>query len=350
MIHPSPARTSAGPRTCPRTGPRTLAAAALTAGLLALSACGGTPAGEDARAGEAGTEGTRTVSTVNGEVEVPADAQRIVVLNYALAGYLYDMDVPVAATIPEDADRGNQEFSPLWGEAPEEDGTEFLPWSADGFDLEAILEAEPDLIIAGGWGFPSFHAEAAYDDLSAIAPTVVVDKALPDWQGQAEFLATEVFNRPEAFEEMAAEYEARLGEVREVIEVPEQPTSFVSVTGEGTPYLVLEDQGLPLMFDALGFETNDIAARNELEPYQPGGDLAELSTEQLGQLVDSETLFVMGFNADTASVEALKDEPAWSGLPAFADEHAHDLPYWALRHDFDESLELLDLVEEEFGR
>jgi iron complex transport system substrate-binding protein len=341
-------RTSHPLRTSRRRASRTLAAATLAAGLLALTACGGSAADEGSEEEAAG--GTRTVSTPYGDVAVPTDAQRIVVLNYALAGYLYDMDVPVTATIPEDADQRNQEYSPLWGSAPDEDGTEFLPWSTDGFDLEAVLEADPDLIIGGGWGFPSFHAEKAYEDLSAIAPTVVVDKALPDWQGQAEFLAVDVFDRPEAYEEMVTEYETRLEEVRDAIEVPEQPTSFVSVTGEGTPYLVLEDQGLPRMFDALGFEVNDIAARNGLEPYQPGGDLAELSTEQLGQLVDSETLFVMGFNADTASAEALADDPAWSGLPAFAHDRAYDLPYWALRHDFDESLEVLDLVEEEFGR
>ncbi|MET3859345.1 iron complex transport system substrate-binding protein [Dietzia sp. 2505] len=329
---------------------RAMVAGTLALTLAALAAC--SPGGEATGDGAEGTSpgATRTVPTPKGDVTVPADPQRVVVLNYALAGYLYELDVPIAATIPEDADQTNAEFSELWGQAPAEDGTEFLPWSADGFDLEAILETDPDLIVAGGWGFPNFQADEAYEDLTAIAPTVIVDKAFADWQDQAEFLAVDVFGKPEAFEDMVGTYESRVAEVAEAIEVPPQPTSFISVTADGTPYLLFENTGLPLMFGELGFEADDLVARNALQPYQPGGDMAELSTEQLGRIVDSKTVFVMGFNGETTSVEQLADEPAWRNLPAFVSANAFDLPYWALRHDYDEALALLDLVEEEFGR
>lgn len=329
---------------------RTLASVALALTLTALTACSSGGAQAEGDGGDASAEQTRTVATTKGEVEVPTDPQRVVVLNYALVGYLYELDVPVTATIPEDASQTEGEFSALWGEDPAEDGTRFLPWSADGFDLEAVLETDPDLIIAGGWGFPNFQADAAYEDLSAIAPTVLVDKALTDWQEQAEFLAVDVFGQPEAFDEMVETYDARLSEVADSIEVPAQPTSFVSVTADGTPYLLYPGIGLPLMFDDLGFETDDLVTEHGLEPYQPGGDMAELSTEQLGQIVDSPSLFVMGFNADTTSVEELSGEPAWRTLPAFRDDSAFDLPYWAVRHDYDEALSLLDMVAEEFGK
>ncbi|MFN3601804.1 MAG: ABC transporter substrate-binding protein [Dietzia sp.] len=334
-----------------RTRPvRSMVSATLAVTLAALAACspGGGAAGDGG--GIAGAEGTRTVSTPKGEVAVPADPQRVVVLNYALAGYLYELDVPVVATIPEDASQARGEFSEMWGEAPAEDGTEFLPWSADGFDLEAILETDPDLIVAGGWGFPHFQADEAYDDLSAIAPTVLVDMAFSDWQDQAEFLAVDVFGKPGAFEGMVENYEARVGEVAGSIEVPDQPTSFISVTADGTPYLLFENSGLPLMFGELGFGTDELVARNDLQPYQPGGDMAELSTEQLGRIVDSRSVFVMGFNAETTSVSRLAQEPAWRNLPAFVEGNAFDLPYWAVRHDYDEALALLDLVEEEFAQ
>lgn len=132
---------------------RPIMAAAMTLMLAATAACS---AGEgDPSAGAASEPGgTRTVSTPKGDVEVPSDPERVVVLNYALAGYLYELDIPVAATIPEDASQANGEFSELWGNAPEEDGTEFLPWSADGFDLEAILATDPDLIVGRRMGVP----------------------------------------------------------------------------------------------------------------------------------------------------------------------------------------------------
>ncbi|HJC61836.1 MAG TPA: ABC transporter substrate-binding protein [Candidatus Dietzia intestinigallinarum] len=328
---------------------RPLVAAALTLMMAATAACSSGDADPSAGA-SGGAEETRLVSTPEGEVEVPADPERVVVLNYALVGYLYELDVPVTATIPEDASQASGEFSEMWGDHPAEDGTQFLPWSADGFDLEAILATDPDLIVAGGWGFPGFQAEEAYEDLSAIAPTVLVDRSYADWRDQAEFLAVDVFDDRAGFDEMVSTYEDRVAEVAGSIEVPPQPTSFISVTADGAPYLLFEGTGLPVMFDELGFRTNDLVAQYDLAPYQPGGDMAELSTEQLGQIVDSETLFIMGFNADTTSVAELTDSPAWRNLPAFVNGNAYDLPYWALRHDYNEALALLDMVQTEFGR
>lgn len=74
---------------------RGITAAALTGALVLLSSCGSSGSSADA-----GPAQTRTVTTAEGPVEVPVDPQRIVVLNYALAGYLYDIDEPVVATTP----------------------------------------------------------------------------------------------------------------------------------------------------------------------------------------------------------------------------------------------------------
>src|SRR5690625_4549276 len=118
---------------------------------LALAGCGLTEEGSEAQA--AGDEATRVVATDQGEVTIPADPQRVVVLNHALAGYFFHLDVPVAATIPETVD-GEGGYSEFWAEEAEAAGTEILPWSSDGFDFEAILATEPDLIVGGGVGFP----------------------------------------------------------------------------------------------------------------------------------------------------------------------------------------------------
>ncbi|UVY84441.1 ABC transporter substrate-binding protein [Brachybacterium sp. NBEC-018] len=331
---------------------RTFAAALAAAPLLGLAACAdegtassSSSAGSDASDG--GAAGTRTVSTVKGDVEVPADPQRIVVLNYALAGYLFDLDLPVAATTTEAAEVDGS-FSEFWGDAPTQAGTQMLSWSSDGFDLEAVLGMEPDLIVAGGWGFPYFQADKAYEDLSAIAPTVLVDKALTSWREQFSFLAEHVFDRKETLDELVAAYEDRLAEVKAAITLPPQPISLLYVTGEGTPFVFLEDF-VPAEFEGLGFEIDPIASTHELEPYTAGGDSAELSTENLGQLVTSPTVFVCGFNQDTFTVEELGRRAVWKDLPAFQDGHAYDLPYWASRHDYDEALALLDLLQETFA-
>ncbi|NEB06953.1 ferric enterobactin (enterochelin)-binding protein, partial [Streptomyces sp. SID13726] len=135
------------------------------------------------------TASERVGATDQGDVTVPTDPQRVVVLNHALAGYLYELDVPVLATVPEVTDDPDPKFSPFWKDQAEADGTELIEWSADGFNLEAILALEPDLIVGGGWGFPLKQATDVYDGLSQIAPTVLVSGTYTTWQEQFEFLA-----------------------------------------------------------------------------------------------------------------------------------------------------------------
>lgn len=323
---------------------RPLAAVALVAA-LALTGC--TAAGSSSDAAETDAA-TRTVTTDYGDVQVPTDAERIVVLNYALAGYLYDLDVPVLATIPESAD-GAGEFSEFWADEAEEDGTVFLPWSVDGFDLEAILDLDPDLIVGGGIGFPLFQAEQVYDDLTAIAPTVLVSGDLGDWRGQFSFIAEDVFDEGAKYEELVAAYDDRVAEVREAITPPPAPASFLTITGDGTAYVLVESLGLPTEFAAVGIEPAPIFAEGDFEVYGGGGDMFELSTEQVGQTITQPTVFVMGFNADTTDVATLQQNPVYAALPAFTSGNAYDLPYWVLRGDYDEAMALLDIIEEQFG-
>lgn len=219
---------------------RLLAVAVVAA--LALTGCSAAdPSGDGDKASAAKT---RTVTTDYGKVKVPAEPKKVVVLNHALAGYLYDLDVPVHATIPEDAD-GKGEFSPYWEKEAKEDGTTFLPWSVDGFDLEAILALEPDLIVGGGIGFPLFQAEKVYDDLTDIAPTVLVGKKLGDWRSQFSFLAGDVFGKADVYDKHLAAYDKRIDEVKKAIKPPAGPVSFLTFTGDGTAFGLVESVGLP---------------------------------------------------------------------------------------------------------
>ncbi|WP_430592419.1 ABC transporter substrate-binding protein [Humidisolicoccus flavus] len=333
---------------------RPLGALALL-GALVLTGCSsdtspeasGSPEASNSPSSDAAAD--RTVTTDYGDVVVPGDAERIVVLNYALAGYLYTLDVPVFATIPEDADATEGEFSPAWAADAEADGTVFLPWSVDGFDLEAILESDPDLIIGGGIGFPLFQAEQVYDELSAIAPTVLVGKALGSWQQQFDFLANDVFDRGEEYDAAIAAYDTRVEEVAATITPPPSPVSFLTFTADGTAYALVETVGLPTEFAAVGIEPAPIFAEGDFEVYGGGGDMFELSTEQAGQVITQPTVFVMGFNGDTIDVATLMENPVYAALPAFQSSNAYDLPYNVLRGDYDDAMELLDIIESLFA-
>ncbi len=322
------------------------------AAVLALSACSADPAPTDVggEPEETASQATEHVVTTDlGDVTVPADPQRVVVLNHALAGYLYELDVPVLATVPEVTEDPDPKFSPFWEDQAEADGTELMEWSSDGYNLEAILALEPDLIVGGGWGFPLKQAMDVYDGLSQIAPTVLVSGDYTTWQEQFAFLADDVFDKGETFEELSAGYDDRLAEVGEAITVPEGETAFLALTAEGTTFALNEGEGLPAIFERLGFAIQPIQEQTGAEPYTPGGDMFEVSAEQVASVVTAPNVFVIGFNGAQIDFDALAADPVYAGLPSFSSGHADELPTWTIRSDYHEAMGLLDVVEEQFS-
>jgi len=312
--------------------------AVMTLMLSACSADGGDSAGGD-----------RVVKTDQGDVVIPADAERVVLLNYALAGYLFDLDVPVVAMTPEVTD-GEKNYNADWADAAEENDTQFLPWSNDGFDMESILDADPDLIIAGGLGFPLKHAETSYDQLTQIAPTVIVSGDLTEWRDQYRFLADDVFGRPDKYTTAVDSYERRVAEVRDNIVVPDGESTFLTFTADGSAFVSIEDRGLPKEFARLGFRPAPLFATGRYEPYTPGGDSFELSSEQVGQVITQDTVFILGFYADVTSADQLRQQPIYAALPAFKKNQAFDLPHWVQSSDYDEAMRMLDIVETMFAK
>ena len=315
---------------------------------LALAGCSSDePSG--ASASTPTEESTRTVTTDQGEVTIPADPERIVVLNSALAGFLFALDVPVHATIPPVPGPGGGEYEENWAADAQDDGTVVLPWPEEGFDLEAIAAEAPDLIVGGGQGFPAFQATEAYEQLTQIAPTVVVSNTLLTWQDQLSFLADDVFDEADAEAELVAAYDARVEEVTEAITLPPTPVGYLVMTADLRPFSLPENSALPQALAELGFEPAPVIADNPGFETFGTGDSFEVSPELVGQVFTAPTIFTFGFNADYTDAATLAQDPIYAQLPAFASGNVHDLPYWGYRADYQEALELLDVIEAEFS-
>lgn len=320
--------------------------------LGALAACSGSGSGSGSDASDGGGDkgsATRTVPTGHGDVTIPAAPKKIVVLNYALVGFLFNLGVPVAATIPETSEGVEGTFSEFWAEDANKAGTTFLPWTDDGFDLEALLGAAPDLIVAGGIGFPLMLAEKSYEQLSQIAPTVVVGKEYTDWRTQLAYLGEKVFDKADEVTALMKAYDDRVTEVKGAITPPPGPVAYVSVSADQRPFVLIESQGLPLDLQAVGIEPAPLFASGSYEPYTKGGDMFELSTEQAAQVLTQPTLLFSAFNNAPVDLPAFRAGQPWAQLPAITGGHAYDLPYWSLRPDYDEALATLDTVRELFA-
>lgn len=144
---------------------RVTAAAALTLGAaLLLSACSSAEPATEA-APEATESQTITFTDNHGDVEMESNPQKVVALDNHVFETLSSWDVPLVA-----APKGL--MGDVWPEYIEDDSIADVGTHRET-NLEAIVAAEPDLII-GGYRFGD-----AYDDLVAQNPTATVIDIAP---------------------------------------------------------------------------------------------------------------------------------------------------------------------------
>ncbi|WP_175497605.1 ABC transporter substrate-binding protein [Roseivivax halotolerans] len=151
---------------------------------------------------------------------IPEDPQRIASLRGdQITTPLLDIGAPIALTVMnrmEDgttyirgaADIFRQQFI-------EASGVEYFSDRAT-IDVEALAAEQPDLIIGRIWN------EEIYDQLKAIAPTVIIPPNMPFLE-HLEWLA-DAANMSDTFDTELARYESRIAEAREVIGTPSEIT------------------------------------------------------------------------------------------------------------------------------
>lgn len=328
---------------------RTLATGAAAALLLAGCASPSPTPTDASPTASAAT--TRTVTTDEGTVTIPSDAERIVVLNTNLAGYLYALDIPVHAVATErpGIDVEQAEFPEFWAAEATADGSSLLGWTEDGFSLEAIAALKPDLIIGGGQGFAASRALTTLDQLNTIAPTVMVSATKLSWQDQLDYLASEVFDVPDRATTLTDAYDARVAEVSAAITLPELPVGFLMPTAGDATFSLPEDSQLPQTLAAVGLTPMPIIADNPGFETFGTGDSLELPAERVLDVLTAPTLFAIGFVDGRVSAAELAQNPLYAQLPAFVSGNVHDLPNWAYRADYQRTMTLLDEIEKMFS-
>ncbi|MFG1793335.1 ABC transporter substrate-binding protein [Nocardia sp. NPDC049149] len=318
------------------------AVALLILALVALIGCSSTTSVEKNAAG------TRQVQTERGAVSVPADPQRVVVVNGALAGYLYDLGVKVQAADPRvlGVTLKPGEFPAAWAEDAKKQNTQALT-SGDTINLEYIAAQQPDLIIGGGQGYPGQQSIEAYDQLTAIAPTVLVPSTLTDWQDQLKAVA-EMVNRADKVPGLIGAYNDKLAKVKASIKAPQGAVSIFQSRKDQMPSVIAPGTPLPTLLTAVGFTIDDQVVAKAGNPARPAAaDWVRISPELLSTVVDAPALIVIQLDGGRALAELAKD-PLLAKLPSFQSGKVYELPPTSMRPDYRVVMNTLDLLAERF--
>lgn len=240
---------------------------------------------------------TVTVTDVRGEVEIPENPERIVDLS-GNSDILSILGYKVVGTANSDA-YDYTKFPTYLEETLK--GATILGYSMqDTMDVEAIMNLDPDLIVI------STVQEKMYDQLSEIAPTVMIKLEALDWKEDVKSLA-KVFNKEEAANTWLENYDKKSKEVGDKIkETYGKDTTYLSFLASGGQFYVFDGAGFGnVLYEDLGL------AKPEGMPEQNDISLPVVTYEGLAS-IKSDYIFVIATDED---LKVLEENGVWNNLP-----------------------------------
>ena len=271
---------------------KTLVATCMTAMMLVGCASNGTK-----NEGKS-TEETVTVTDVRGEVEIPADPKRIVDLS-GNSDILSILGYKVVGTANSDA-YDYTKFPSYLEETLS--GAEILGYSMqDTMDVEAVMNLNPDLIVI------STVQEKMYDQLSEIAPTVMIQLEALNWKDDVKALA-KVFDKEDIANEWISNYEAKSKEAGDKIKAEYgEDTTYLSFLASGGQFFIFDGAGFGnVLYEDMGL------AKPAGMPEQTDISLPVVTYEGLAA-IQSDYIFLIATDEDLAQLEA---NSIWNSLPA----------------------------------
>jgi len=282
----------------------------------------------------------RDIEHVTGTLTLDAPPQRIVSTSPSLTGTLLAVGAPLVATAsaangPLTDDSG---FFRQWADVAHARGVEPL-YRDLSFDIEALILAEPDLVVVSETGGDSVLPFVPQIEAMGY-PVLTLNYGVNPWQALAE-----TFGRVTGTEETAAQvsrdFIAEAQEAAERIAHPAGSVSIVSYNFFGT-YGVSKPEGAQArVLSEMGFEVTGIpdSLRGAV---QQSREFDFISHETLPQGITGDTVFLLSADAD--DVAAFMADPVLANVAAVKAGRVYALGPSSFRMDYYSGLEMIDTV------
>jgi iron complex transport system substrate-binding protein len=249
-----------------------------------------------------------------------------------LTGSLLAIDAPVVAsgaTTPNNRVADGQGFLRQWGDIAKQRKVARLYIGEPS--AEAVAAQMPDLILIGATGGDS--ALALYDQLSAIAPTLIINYDDKSWQALLTQLGTLTGQEKQAAERIAA-FDKQLAQVKQQMKLPPQPVNAIVYTAAAhSANLWTAESAQGKLLHQLGFTLAELPAGLQTSKSQgKRHDIIQLGGENLATGLNGEGLFV--FAGDQKDVDAIYANPLLAHLPSVKNKRVWALGTETFRLDY----------------
>ena len=231
---------------------------------------------------------TRIVQSVKGEVEIPADPKRIVDISgsseeLALLGH-----TPVGTA---NVDSYETDKVPSYVQDKLGDAKVVGHSMKDTMDIEAILAAEPDLIIMAP------RQEKIYDQLKEIAPVVMLEDRSNDWEAKLKDVAA-LFGQEEEAQKWLDNYYVKAEEIGKEIKEANGDQTYLTVLASSGQFMVFTEGGIGTVLK----EDMKLPQPANM-PEQDSITLPTVTMEGLTE-IDADHIIVIATESDKADLKA----------------------------------------------
>ena len=289
----------------------------------------------------------REVSDLHGSHTLTHKPLRIVSTSVTLTGSLLAIDAPVVAsgaTAPNNRVADDRGFLRQWGDIAKQRHLARLYIGEPS--AEAVAAQMPDLILISATGGDS--AIALYDQLSTIAPTLVINYDDKSWQQLLTELGAITGQEKQASERIAA-FNQRLAALKQSMKLPEQPVSALVYTAAAhSANLWTPESAQGQLLEQLGFTLAGLPAGLHTSTSQgKRHDIVQLGGENLAAGLNGKSLFL--FAGDQKDADAIYANPLLSHLPAVQHKQVYALGTETFRLDYYSAMRVLDRLQQLFG-
>lgn len=304
----------------------------IVAGILTVAMIG-IITGCSSNDGEANNSGNKTmvVESLKGNVEIPANPERIVDISGSSEELLILGYTPVGT-----ANIDSYSTTEVASYVKDQLGSAKVVGHSmmETMDMEAILACNPDLIIM------SERQSQIYDQLKEIAPTVMIKDYGNDWRDRLTDIA-KMFNKEDKATEWLSNYDETAKKLGEEVAANNGEESYLPVLSSSGQFMVFSDAGIGTIIN----EDMDLA-RPENLPVQDGITLPMLSIEGLAE-IDADHIVLIATDADKAELE---ENSVWQNIRAVKEGNVTILnasPYFSQSYNPIGRLLLLESLKNE---
>ncbi|WP_138756235.1 iron-siderophore ABC transporter substrate-binding protein [Paenibacillus sinopodophylli] len=267
---------------------------------------GSPTAAPDAESPSAAADETRIIKTVKGDIEVPLHPKKVAGMLYVFADHLLALGIEPHAMVTYN-DLGFPEY------LADQMKDTLVIGSGEAPNFEALLQAEPDLILAS-----KTLNEANYEQLSKIAPTILFDNENEgDWERFRETAA--VFGMEAEADRIQAEYNTKVTVVHDKLATaaPDETVAFMRVQDKQLQLIQPSDNFT--LFGALGLTPVSVEGIDFKDSWN-----VPISAEVLPEL-NPDRMFIILRPGDEnkLALDHIMETPIWTYLNAVKNERVY---------------------------